>query len=294
MAGFDLGGGLTVDEYGNVVGGNDALWGPGSPGSGDFFSGGASGVDFPGNPYANGGGFWSGAGNVLSSLGDGLGGLWNSISGMLPSGDTATRLLPGLMALGYAARQPGIDVGPLNSVLGQLGGNQDAIVRAATDPVQRNLAAGYGDLLQSQGLRGIRGSSFGDTAIKDYLATGSDTLANAGARAAQGSLALQGDLAANIAKLKNEGQQIKNSLYGRAFDVLGRGLNPSGYAGNINIGGTPGGAPGGGSNPLSLLSGLGGLLGSGLGKLKGLFSGGGGLMDTAGAGDVIPFAGNFA
>jgi hypothetical protein len=36
---------------------------------------------------------------------------------------------------------------------------------------------------------------------------------------------------------------MKNSLYGRAFDVLGRGLNPQRYAGTTNISTGGGGAP---------------------------------------------------
>jgi hypothetical protein len=146
------------------------------------------------------------------------------LSGLLNMG---ARTAPGLAALLYANKQPGIDVGPLQGILGQLGGNQDAVIKAATDPVQQNIAGAYGDLLQSQGLRGIRGSSFGDTDISNFLSSSSRTLANAGANAAEGSLALQGNLAGNIANLKNQAQQIKNNLFGKAFDVLGRGLSPA-------------------------------------------------------------------
>lgn len=145
--------------------------------------------------------------------------------------DIAARSAPGIAALAYANKQPGLDVGPLKGILSGLGGNQDAVIRAATDPFQQNIAAGYGDILRSQGQRGIRGSSFGDTDIANYISTTGRSLANAGANAAEGSLTLQGNLASNIAQLQNQAQQIKNSLYGRAFDVLGRGLNPSGYQG---------------------------------------------------------------
>lgn len=164
--------------------------------------------------------FLSKGGGLLSSLGI------NSGSILGQGADLAARTGPGLLALGYADRQPGLDVSGLKNIQGQLGGNQDAVIRAATDPFQMNIAAGYGDLLQSQGLRGIRGSSFGTTDIGNYLATTGRSLADAGSSAAQGSLALQGNLASNIAQLQNQAQQIKNSLYGRAFDVLGRGLNP--------------------------------------------------------------------
>lgn len=152
----------------------------------------------------------------------GAGGLGGD-NGLLGAAASAA---PGIAALAYANKQPGIDVGPLQGILGQLGGNQDAVVKAATDPLQMNIAAGYGDLLQSQAKRGIRGSSFGDTDIANYISQTGNSLANAGASAAQGSLSLQGNLAGNIASLKNQAQQIKNNLFGKAFDVLGRGLNP--------------------------------------------------------------------
>lgn len=136
----------------------------------------------------------------------------------------AAREAPGLMALDYAKSQ-GND---LQAILDQLKGNQGAVVKAATDPLQSNIAAGYGDLLQSLGLRGVRGSSFGNTDIANYIARTGGALANAGANAAQGSLALQGDLTAKA-------QTLKNNLYGKAFDILGRGLNPGGFGGQLTL-----------------------------------------------------------
>lgn len=206
------------------------------------------------NPFGTSGLNFSDVNNVLNAYklmtGGPNGGLFGTGGGGLFGGgfgDTAARVAPGLMALGYAGSQTPIDTGQLNAILGSLGGNQDAIVKAATDPVNKNIAAGYGDLLQSQALRGIRGSSFGNTDIANYIGTTSNALANAGANAAQGSLALQGNLAGNIATLRAQSQQMKNSLYGRAFDVLGRGLNPQGYAGTTNISTGGGAAPAGGS-----------------------------------------------
>lgn len=180
----------------------------------------------------------------LGGFGSDIGtGISRSISELLPNDPKS--LLPGTMALTYAAAQPNLDMGNLNAALGSVTGNRNAVVQAATDPFQQNIAAGYGDLLQSQGLRGIRGSSFGNTDIANYLATTGRALGNAGANAAQGSLSLQGNLAAQIAALTNQSQQLKNNLYGTAFDVLGRGLNPKGYTGstNINVGGGGGAVP---------------------------------------------------
>lgn len=195
--------------------------------------------------------------NIPGGLGSLFSGALGSLSGLMPSGGSSlTSILPGAMALGYAASQPNLDLGNLNDIMGALKGNQNAVIKAATDPLQMNIAGGYGDLLQSQALRGIRGSSFGDTDIANYLSSTGNALANAGANAAQGSLALQGSLATQIANLQNQRQQLKNNLYGTAFDVLGRGLNPKGYAGstNINVG-----TGGGGTAPASK-----GFLGTGI------------------------------
>jgi hypothetical protein len=202
-------------------------------------------------------------------IGQGFSDIWSSLTSggsgsPLGMGLSAT---PGLMALNYAGQQPGFDPTNLQSILGQLGGNQDAVVRAATDPFQKNIAAGYGDLVKSQGARGIRGSSFGDTDISNYMDITGRGLANAGASAAQGSLALQGDLASRIAQFQQQQQFMKNNMYGRAFDVLGRGLNPQGYGSNINIGGQPSGGGGGGGGG-GLFGGIGNLAG-GIGSLFG-------------------------
>lgn len=260
---MDLGGGLSVDASGNIVGNTLFQGGPGTAGAGDFFSGGASGLDFSNlkdlaglAPLAN---LFTGKPGATGPGGINLGG---------SGGFDPMALIPGGMALSYAAMQPNIDLGNLNAVLGSLKGNQNAVIKAATDPVQANIAAGYGDLLQSQAARGIRGSSFGDTDISNYLANTSNTLGNVAANAAQGSLALQGNVASQIAALQNQNQQIKNNLYGTAFDVLGRGLNPKGYTNSINLGGAPmvAGAPGATGNPLA------GLFNGGLTGLSSLYN----------------------
>ena len=247
-----------------------------------------------------GGGDLSGGGGVMSELGlpDISGGLSN-ISSILNGINTlrgggggagadmltnaskdpnlAMRVLPGVMALGYAASQPNLDLGQLNNISGQLAGNQNAVIQAATDPIQRNIAAGYGDLLQSQALRGIRGSSFGDTDIANYIADTGRALGNAGANAAQGSLGLQSDLATNIAQLQNQRQQLKNQLYGTAFDVLGRGLNPQGYAANLGGYGIPGMPIGGGAQP-NKLNALGSIFNAGSNIISGIGDAIGGLF----------------
>lgn len=186
---------------------------------------------------AAGGAGSAGGNDILSKI---LASLGIDPSSVLGSGissglSLAARSAPGLMALDYANKQPGIDVSGLEGILGKVGGNQDAIIKAATDPLQANIAAGYGDLLQSQGLRGIRGSSFGDTDIANYISRTGTALSGAAANAASGSLALQGTLAAQIAKLKAEAQTTKNNLFGKAFDVLGRGVSPGGFGSQLTL-----------------------------------------------------------
>jgi hypothetical protein len=138
--------------------------------------------------------------------------------------------IPGMLALDYARNQKPVDTGLLNDVYSNASANSPGFVQAAIDPFQQNIAAGYGDLLQSQAQRGIRGSSFGDTDIANYLSTTGRALSGAGSTAQQQALGLQGNLAGQIANLNAQNQQIKNQLYGRAFDIFGRGLSPSPYA----------------------------------------------------------------
>jgi hypothetical protein len=122
----------------------------------------------------------------------------------------------------------------------------------------------------------------------------------AGANAAQQALGLQGNLAGNLALLQNQAQQQKNQLYGRAFDMLGRGIQPG--SGMPTTGVSPmGGMPnvaGGSSNLLGNL-GLGGVgnafgnglssIGSGLGSMFG--SPGSSIWGTGSTG-TVPFLQN--
>lgn len=231
--------GLTDPNADNMLGDSGGLLDSNNPNNFDIntadfsqygYDPGGGGGQFIGQSL-DGGGF----GNLLSGLGglltSGLGALPGLFSNILsgPGGRGWGSIVPGTLALAYANKQPGVDTTGLEGITSSLRGNMNPIIQAAIDPMQRNFAAGYGDLLQSHAKRGIRGSSFGDTAIGDYMATGNRSIADAAANAAQGSLALQGSLEGNIAQLKQKSQEMKNSLFGRAFDTLGRGLNPAGY-----------------------------------------------------------------
>lgn len=124
-----------------------------------------------------------------------------------------------------------IDTSALSGVIGQLAGNQNAVVKAATDPVQQNIAAGYGDLMQSLAKRGVMGSSFGNTDIANFLGTTGTTLGNVGASAAEQALGLQGQLSGQLANLglsQNAQTLQQQSLQG----TLANQLANLGLAGN--------------------------------------------------------------
>src|SRR5574340_1066684 len=150
-----------------------------------------------------------------------------------PSRDTpanrALRTVPGYLALDYAKGHTPVDLTNLNDTYNGVVGNRGGYLDSVTNPLRQRIASGYGDMLQSQGLRGVRGASFADQAIGDYLSSAGSSLSSARSGAMVGSLALQGGLAGDIAKLTGQNQSIKNNLYGRAFDILGRGVNPPGY-----------------------------------------------------------------
>lgn len=167
--------------------------------------------------------------SLIKSLGSGVSGILGT--GLGSGGATVGSTLPGLLALAYAAQQPGADTSQLQSIMSQLQANQGGLTAAAQAPIQQQTAAGYGDLLQRLSNRGVLGSSFANTDISNYLGNQAQALANAGANAQQGSLALQGNLAGQMSQLGLQNQQIRNDLYGKAISTLGRGLNPTSYIG---------------------------------------------------------------
>ena len=163
-------------------------------------------------------------------------------------GNLAGSTIPGLLALNYARNQSGPNLSNLNSVFAQMQGNQSPYMQSVLDPIRQQNAATFGQLEQNMGNRGLLGSSLENTALQSFNTSADRALANAGASAMQGSLGMQGNLAGNIAQLQNQAQQQKNQLYGTAFDVLGRGLNPQGYAGSQYINSAPGST---GINPVT-------------------------------------------
>ena len=252
-----LGAGMGLSGLLGMIGSAGGPEELGLAGSGSFDMG-AGGEQLAGpGMEAGGAGFGNlGLGGVGNAFGNALGGAGRMLGGMFGSGGQSipgmggipgmgnagggpslAGMAPGLAALAYARNQPGLDTSRLTNTYDAAAANAPLYTQAAIDPLKQSQAAGYGDILQSQGARGIRGSSFGDQDIASYLNTTGRGISDAGANAAQSALTTQGNIAGNLALLQNQAQQQKNQLYGRAFDVLGRGLQPTGgFGGNGAMG----------------------------------------------------------
>lgn len=162
------------------------------------------------------------AGGLLSKLvGSGTDkdkqGLISSILG------TAAGTIPSALLANYAMNQQP-DLSYMKDVYARAGANAPNFIQAAQDPLQQAQAAGYGDLLQSQANRGIRGSSFGDAAIGNYLNTTNRGIAGAGINAAQSSLGIQSQLAQAIPKAQASNLAAKLPILGAAASGIGTGL----------------------------------------------------------------------
>lgn len=271
MAGGDPFAGFTIDPAtGDVVPISNGAAGVGAGGT---VSGGLGGM---------GGLAGTGAQALSGLLGGGSGGnpFTNFLTGQ-GGGPSLPSMAPGLAALAYASRQTPIDTTQLQNTFNASAANAPAFIQAAQNPLLQTQQQGYGDLLQSQAQRGIRGSSFGDQDIGNYLNTTNQGIATAGTNAAEAALGLQGSLAGQISNLNALSQQMKNDLYGRAFSSIGQGLNPTPGMGYPVQGGGIGGARGGAPGAAGMLGnlGLGGIgsafgnglssIGSGLGNLFG-------------------------
>lgn len=286
LAGDVAGLGIGVGAAGAMGGAADPFAGfTVDPATGDIvpasWASGGAGVGAEGTVSGGFGNLGGLAGAASHAIGGGGGGsLLNFLTGQ-SGGPSLPSLAPGIAALTYAAGQKPIDTSQLQNVFGAAGANAPLFVQASQAPLQQAQAGGYGDLLQSQAARGIRGSSFGDQDIANYMNTTNQGISNAGINAAQASLGLQGNLAGQISNLNALSQQMKNDLYGRAFSSIGQGLNPTPGMGGSPWGVNPQGGAGGAGGIGSMLGnlGLGGIgnafgngltsIGSGLGNLFG-------------------------
>lgn len=81
--------------------------------------------------------------------------------------------------------------GDYDNLLGEVTGNESNYVRSQINPLLQAQATGYGNMLESQGARGIRGSSFGDQALTNYGVDTGRGIADATAKALEGSYGLR-------------------------------------------------------------------------------------------------------
>jgi len=90
------------------------------------------------------------------------------------------------------------------NLYGQIGANQGGFVNAQIAPMQQSNALGYGNLLQEQGLRGVRGSSFGNQDIANYQNLANTNIANQTANALMQSYGLLGGVNQGISGIGNQ------------------------------------------------------------------------------------------
>ena len=141
---------------------------------------------------------------------------------------TAAGTIPPALAFNWANQQKA-DLGPLyssyaaasqpNAYLPQLqqtfnaaGANAPLFVQASQNPLLQSQAAGYGDLTQSLAQRGLGGSSLGATALGNFMDVTNRGIADAGTRAAQTALGLQGSLAGTMGGLSQNQLGLQSSL----------------------------------------------------------------------------------
>lgn len=223
----DISGG--VDQFGN-------------PTSGDLnFSGGNTNDFF--NPSGSGGIDWqgvakkygvtaakylyqqfSGSGNQRQTVGQG-------ILGQL-TGDplgSAFSSLPFLLALNEANKQGGDindTVGKLRGLEDQVSGNASPYMNAVLNPYDQATGTGRAALLQDQGLRGIRGSSFGDQSLNSYDYTRDVGRGDIASKALLGSTALQGNLIGSELDAITKRNTNRNLLLGAGLSASGKLFQP--------------------------------------------------------------------
>jgi hypothetical protein len=160
--------------------------------------------------------FMPGSGQPGGQGGSGQG-LLSSLLGTL--GGTVPSALVGNWAMN---QKP--DLGPLYQTYNASAANAPGFIQAAQTPLLESQAMGYGDLLQSQAQRGIRGSSFGDRDIGQYLTTTNRGIANAGTNAAEAALGLQGTLAGRIPQAQSQSLAAIAPILGGSLAGIGQGL----------------------------------------------------------------------
>lgn len=204
-------------------------------------------------------------GSILSGAGSGLGGIGQTIAKLLlgnkgaaaltsgglsglfgsdPFGSSGllglgARLAPGYAALQFAQNQGGIDSTPfdtsnLSSLYDKAGALTDPATSSALQGFDLRTGQARGELLDSLSKRGVMGSSFGNYDLANF-----DTSTQAQRGKLVGDLGLQGittqrGIAGDILGAQQvlrqqqlQQQAVRNALFGRSFDILGRAVSPA-------------------------------------------------------------------
>ena len=225
--------GSGVDQFGNPSGEFKDTGSLSSAGSGDFFNTSMASdptyLDLAKKYGTNIAKFIMG--KLGGGAGDGKQSLGRSILGQFGSDPlgSAFSAAPFLLALAEANRQGGdIDqtIGRLRELEGSVSGNASPYMNAVLNPYDKETVTGRAALLQDQGLRGVRGSSFGDQGLNSYDYTRGVGRGDIASKALLGSTALQGNLIGSELDAITKRNTNRNLLLGAGLSASGRLFQP--------------------------------------------------------------------
>lgn len=106
------------------------------------------------------------------------------------------------------------DRGAYEKLYAELTSNQNPFVQARTNPMRETIASGRGQLQRSQGLRGIGGSSFADSALENYDFGSARALGDASSSATQEALGTRTGVLGSMAGLNQNRLTGENQTTG--------------------------------------------------------------------------------
>lgn len=136
---------------------------------------------------------------------------------------------PFLLALAEANRQRGDinqTIDRLRELEGSVAGNASPYMNAILNPYDKETVTGRAALLQDQGLRGVRGSSFGDQGLSSYDYARDLGRGDIASKALLGSTALQGNLIGSELDAITKRNTNRNLLLGAGLSASGRLFQP--------------------------------------------------------------------
>ncbi len=136
---------------------------------------------------------------------------------------------PFLLALSEANKQ-GSDIndtiGRMQGLESSISGNSSPYMNAILNPYDQETGTGRSALVQDQGLRGIRGSSFGDQALNSYDYSRDLGRGDLASKALLGSAGLQGQLMNSELGAINARNTNRNLLLGAGLGASGKLFQP--------------------------------------------------------------------